>query len=258
MIGLDRRYKELVFYKAYTELLREASRTYIGFLWWILDPIIHMMVFYVVFATIRKNPTEGFVYFLLVGLTVWKWFQTTLMHAAKSIHVNRGLMDYVYLPKALFPTIVIISDLFKFTLIFLCLLVFLWCSGHGINIQYLALPVVLLVEFMFIIGLSFMLAAIIPFLPDLEIIVGNALLFLFFFSGIFFDGTKIEPIYPTQFYFFMNPMACLLTAFRDILLYDQWPAWRSLVFIGLSGCVFVYLGRFLISKFDKEYPRLVQ
>ena len=69
-----KRYLEIIYYKTYADLRSEASRSYLGFVWWILEPVLYMSVFYLVFSVIRGQKDEDFILFLLVGLVSWKWF----------------------------------------------------------------------------------------------------------------------------------------------------------------------------------------
>ena len=78
-------YLSLVLYKTYAELRAESARTYIGFLWWIIEPIVDMATYYLVFAVLLRNRTEDFVPFLLIGLVSWKWFSVSVTMGADSI-----------------------------------------------------------------------------------------------------------------------------------------------------------------------------
>ena len=69
---------DLVVYKVYAELKSEATRTYIGVLWWVMEPIIFMGIFYFVFGVLFQIRAPDFIPFLLVGLTAWHWLQATI------------------------------------------------------------------------------------------------------------------------------------------------------------------------------------
>ena len=67
---------ELVWYKAYADLRAEAARAYLGVLWWVLEPLLYICVFYVVFGILLDRGGQGFVSFMLCGLVVWRWFSS--------------------------------------------------------------------------------------------------------------------------------------------------------------------------------------
>lgn len=253
---LQPRYRELVAYKAYTGLVAEASRTYLSFLWWVLEPILSMSVYYVVFGLLFQRGTDDFVAFLLVGLVVWQWFGNSVKHGMSAIHSNGPLMTHVDLPKEVFPSIDMAMDFVKFGFVFLLLLVYLWITGYGISPAYMALPVVMLVQLMLIAACTYLAASIVPFFPDLKFLIDVLLQLVFFVSGIFFSGASIPEKY--QAYYYLNPMANLIDAYRDILMEGVWPDWSAVLKVGLVALVSLYLAQLLIRRFDHVYPRIVE
>ncbi len=248
------RYTDLILYKTYADLRAETERTYLGFLWWIFEPVMYMSVFFVVFSIFMGHKTDNFVPFLLVGLTIWQWMKSCLSHGSESILGYRGLMQYVSLPKVIFPIILILTDTVKFIFIFTLLLGFLWLSGFSITQSYLALPILLIVELLFTTAITLFLAAIIPFFPDLRFVVENVLTAIFFGSGIFFSVSSIPPQY--HFYFYLNPMANLIEDFRNVLMYNIFPDWHSLLVIGIISILGIWFSVYLISRFEYIYPRI--
>ena len=107
---MKRRTFDIILYRTYAELKSEAQRTYIGVLWWILEPVLFMLIFYFVFAVLLQRGTENFVPFLLIGLAPWHWFQATVMQCSGSITANRGLIQQVYVPNYVFPTVVVLAS----------------------------------------------------------------------------------------------------------------------------------------------------
>jgi lipopolysaccharide transport system permease protein len=253
---LSARYRDLIFYKTLADLRAEAARTYIGFLWWIIDPLIFMAIFYVVFGLLLKRSVPDFVAFLLIGLVSWRWFQNTITHSATSILGGRGLMQQVYVPKVIFPLVVILTDLVKFGLVLALLLLYLWLAGFSIGWTYLALPVLLLTQFVLIVGLTLVVAAFVPFVPDLKHLVEHSLQILFYFSGIFFSGSTIPEKY--QAYFYLNPMANIIEAYRDILMYQKWPNWLALMLIAVLGLGISILAYRFVQNNDHLYPKLIK
>lgn len=253
---LSTRYRELILYKTLADLRAEAAKTYIGFLWWVFDPLIFMAIFYVVFGLLLKRSTADFVPFLLIGLVSWRWFQNTITHSATSILGGRGLMRQVYVPKIIFPLVVILTDLVKFGIVLMLLLIYLWLAGFSIGWPYLALPVLLLTQFLLIVGLTLLVAAFVPFAPDLRYLVEHSLQILFYFSGIFFSGSTIPKNYQT--YFYLNPMASIIEAYRDILMYQRWPNWLALILVAVLGsAISISMYRWVMHN-DHLYPKLVQ
>jgi len=251
-----KQYRDLIAYKVYADLQAEASRTYLSFLWWIIEPLMYMAVFYVVFGLLfKRGDGPDYIPFLLTGLTLWKWFDASVRAGASSISVNAQLMRQIKLPKAIFPLIAIAQTTLRSGVVLVLLLGFLELVGPGISPTYAALPVLLLVQFILICACTFALAAIVPFIPDISQLIGNAMVMLMFLSGIFYSGKTIPDQY--QSFFYMNPMATLLESYRDILLYDTWPDWNRLATIAVLSAVFLFITTRIIFKLDKVYPKIL-
>ena len=100
-----------------------------------------------------------------------------------------------------------------------------------------------------------MLAAIIPFIPDLKLIIDNILMMLFFLSGIFFDISTMPE--QTQFYLHMNPMAIMIENYRIVLLGGNWPDWSLLGIVTLLSSVVMLISVTIIRRFDRLYPKAI-
>jgi lipopolysaccharide transport system permease protein len=250
------KYIELILYKTYADLRAERERTYLGFLWWIFEPIMYMSVFYIFFGLLLGHKTDDFVPFLLVGLTVWQWFKSCLSHGSETILGATSILQEIYLPKVIFPTILILTDSVKFIFIFSLLLIFLWTYGYGVNVHYIALPIVLITELLFITALTFFLAAIVPFLPDLRFIVENVLMAVFFMSGVMLKADSVPLAY--QKYYYLNPVTNIIESYRQILMYDTWPDWSTLSIISVFSLIGIGLSVRLIAHFDYIYPKITR
>lgn len=249
------RYLHLLFYKAYADLRAESERTYIGVLWWILDPIVNMLVYYVVFAIFLRRGGEDFAPFLLVGLVPWKWFTIITRTGAMSIINGAPLMREAYIPKVVFPLSQAAMVTFKFLVSFLVLIGFLVLYGYPIGPEYLALPVLIACQLLFSVAITCLLAAVLPFLPDLQALVENGLALLFFLSGIFYSGRTLSP--ESQYYFYMNPVAHFIEGFRDVMLDGGWPDPRPLLVIALGSGLLLVAALAILKKNDAIYPRIV-
>lgn len=248
---------DLVLFKAYADMRSESQRTYLGFLWWLIEPVVNMIIYYVVFGLfLRRGEGVDFAFFLLVGMMTFRWFQGAVRLGGVSLIANAGLMRLVYLPKAVFPSIAILTVTAKFLVAFAILVIVLAAFGFPIGLTYLGLPVVLLVELLVIVAATYLIAAVLPFVPDLWVAIDNGLTMLFFLSGIFFAGSSLPERYQT--YFYLNPMAHIIESYRVILLEGEWPAPLPLLSIALGALLFIGVGAALLGRFDRLYPRSIR
>lgn len=256
MRWLQSRFLHLVLYKTYADLRAESERTYIGFLWWIIEPVVDMAVYYVVFGLFMQRGTGDFAPFLLVGLIAFRWFQTAVRLGGVSLIANAGLMRLVYLPKVVFPSVAILNVTVKFIPAFIILVVFLLLYGFPFSVVYTALPALLLIELLVIFAVTYVIAAIVPFVPDFWVAIDNGLTMLFFLSGVFFSGASLPEQF--QILFYWNPFAHLIESYRNVLMYDAWPLWRPVLWTGASAVVGIVVGAHLLHRFDRLYPRSIR
>ncbi len=249
------RYLELVHYRALAELRMEMSRLYLGLLWWVFEPLLYMSAFYVIFALLFQRGGEGFIGFLLCGLVPWKWFSSAINNASNSLVANAALIRQVYVPKIIFPTIVVVTGFYKFLVVLLLLGGFLWISGYPPSAAWFALPLVVLVNFILVLGGASLVAFVVPFLPDLRMILDNVLVLLMFFSGIFYDISEFSS--QQRAWFEVNPIVDLLTLYRTVLLDAQWPEWIDLVSVGIVGVFLFSVSFLLFRRFDRVFPNVI-
>ena len=252
---MHRRTLDIILYKTYAELKSEAQRTYIGLLWWILEPVLFMGIFYFVFAVLFQRGGENFVPFLLIGLVVWHWFQATIAQCSTSILVNRPLIQQVYVPKAVFPMVVILTNTIKFTVVYVLLLVFLGIYGFPPAWSWLLSLVPLLTMLALITGASLLLAAVTPMVPDLRVLIENLMRGLMFLSGIFFDIDQTGE--PFRGWLHLNPLATVIADLRGVLMLGQNPDWWLQGVVVSGSLAVTAVGLLLIHQNESRYAKIV-
>jgi lipopolysaccharide transport system permease protein len=245
---------ELILFSTYAELRAERARSYLGLLWWVVEPAMNMAVYYLVFAVIFKMGGPDYVPFLLIGLTLWQWFKSCISHGGYSIWQQLPLIRQVKLPLQVFPSVQILADTVKFLCILALLLVVLWCSGYPPNKTYVALLPVLLVEMVFVAASTSIVAAVVPLVPDLRFVIEQVLQVVMFLSGIVFSLDGLPPDLKRWFAF--NPIAVLVEAGRGILMHAQWPDWSALGRVALVSLVLYAFGAWLIVRLTPRYVKL--
>ena len=250
-----RHHADIVVFRARAAMLSETSKTYLNFLWWIIDPVFTMAVFYVVFAIVLQRGTEHYPVFLMTGLVVWQWFGNTVSSSVPSVHQAESLINQVRFPKVLLPLTVVLTNTYKFAFVMSILMVFLWISGFPPTLPYMALPLLMLVQLSLIYGASTLVASLTPLLPDLQYVIGNLLRAMMFLSGIFYPISAIPEQY--QALFLINPMATIIDAYRDVLMYGHWPSISDLAYaVAISIAVAIGASLF-VTAMDSRFARLI-
>lgn len=252
---LNKQYLRLIFQKSVSDLVAEARQGYMGVLWWVIEPVLYLSVFYFIFVVVFNRGGRDAVAFLLIGLVVWKWFGSSIPKCANSIPVNIGLIRQIYIPKIVLPTMSMVTTTIKFLIVLVLLILFLFILGYEVNVTWLALPLLIMLQFLLTLAIGCVLAAVVPFLPDLRLIIDNALMMLFFLSGVFFDFSSVSPM--ARSYLNINPMLGIIESYRSIMVSGVWPDWTLLAYILFASIVLLGAGWYLLQRYDRVYPKIV-
>ncbi|OGT07342.1 MAG: hypothetical protein A2143_12105 [Gallionellales bacterium RBG_16_57_15] len=241
-------------YKAYTDLKAEAARSYLGLLWWIIEPVLYLWAFYVLFVLVLKRGGTDFVPTFLCGAVVWKWFDSGIRGGSHAISAHRGLLQQVYVPKYIFPVISVLGSTSRFLPVFLIFTIFLLLYGIPAQVTWLAAPILMLTQLCLVLSLAMLVGAITPFLPDLKAVIDNGMMLLFFISGVFFNINEVHE--PLKSYLLLNPMAGLIDEYRNIMIRGVWPDPGRLAIILFSAIVLGLLALALLKRMDHKYGKV--
>jgi lipopolysaccharide transport system permease protein len=250
-----KRTSELIWVKAVLNLRSEASVNYLSYAWWIIEPLLHMTVYYLVFSYLLRRGQDNYVVFLLTGLIPWLWFAKSISHAMWSILQGKQLMNQLHVPKFFFPLTFVVQDAIKQFFVFALFIGFVFLYGIEPTLNWLYVFPIIFIQLLLISGCSLLSALILPFIRDMSFIIPTALQFLMFCSGIFFSHRDIPE--PVQFYFFMNPMAVIIAAVRGVLIENRPPDWGMLCYVALLSVAIIGVAGFLYQKFEYAIPRVV-
>lgn len=248
-------YIDLLRFRAFAELRRDSSNMYLGMLWWLLEPIIYMLVFYLIFGVGLKKGGTDFALYLLCGLVPWKWMDSTVRTSSGVIYSSAGLMRQVYFPKWLLPGYVILANTYKFFIVFFLLILFLWASGVKPSYSWVVIPWIIFVQLLFVSALSLLSAAVVPLIPDLKFVINYGMTMLFFVSGIFFNVSEMSE--PVRTWLMWIPSVLLIDSYRAALLYGYFPEFEVLLLVIFQAFVIGVCGLCLLVGLDRYYPRLV-
>lgn len=251
---IERRLVDLVLFRAWADLKSETERTYLGFVWWVLEPMLFLGVFYVVIGFLQGRRGVEFVSFLLVGVVLWQWFKAAVSHAGDSVYHNLHLVRNVRVATWVFPATTVVADTVKFLLLLTILLVLLPTFGLAPSLLWLHLFPVLLAELLLILGVGMLLAALIPFIPDLRFAVEAGLHALMFISGVFFSLDNLAP--ELRRTMLLNPIANLIEQARRVLLQGLPPDYPALALLGVMSVTLFVAGLLALSYGRRRFAKL--
>jgi len=243
----------LILYKTYADLKAEAARSYLGLLWWIIEPVLYLGAFYILFVLVMQRGGPDFVPTFLCGAVVWKWFASGIQGGSHAISAHRGLLQQVYVQKFIFPVIAVLGSTARFVPVFLIFIFFLLLYGIPVQATWLAAPLVIFTQLCLVLSLAMLVGAITPFLPDLKAVIDNGMMALFFISGVFFNINEVHE--PLKSYLLLNPMAGLIDEYRNIMLRGIWPDTGRLAIVLTDSIALGALALALLKQMDHKYGK---
>jgi len=188
----------------------------LGVLWSVLNPLVTMGALAFVFTQIFPTASRPhFAVFLLCGLVPFNFFSMAWNTGTNSLMDNYSIMKRVRVPRELFPVATVLGNCVHLLIQIGILIAFTLGSGLKVNIYWLWLPYVWIMEILFVCGLALITSAINIYIRDTRYVVESLNVVLFYFVPIFYGHDKIpENLVEVVHY---NPVAALILALRNIL-----------------------------------------
>ena len=208
-----------------------------------------IIVYTLAFDYIMQIRVKNFPMFFMCGYLPWSYLSSSLMIALSSLSDSGYLIKAVYFPREILPLSIVVSCLFHFLITFIFVFPILLIYGYVPHWSYLALPVIILLQTIFIFGMSLFLSSIHVFFRDLRYILDVLLMAWFWVTPIAYPMSLIPDPYLTLYQ--LNPMTLFATAYREVLLNGQLPAsghWIALLLGTLGSLVLGYLPFLRIKK----------
>jgi lipopolysaccharide transport system permease protein len=231
-------YFRLVDIQARMLLKADASKYTLGFLWWLIEPMLYVVIFYVVFNIVLDSNRGDFLPFLMTGKFAFIWFSKTVLQASGSIVGNKSLVGKIDVPKTLFPMAAIQESLYRQVVVYLLLFCTLVIFDYQMTLTWFWLIPVIFVYYLVIVAASFIGSFLVCMVRDFSKAIPLGMMFLLFTSGIFWDVRDIPNEEKMNLVLTLNPIAFILDAHRQLLMYDSPPDVVHLLLLGLvAGAV---------------------
>lgn len=259
-------YRELVWNLTVRELKARYKNSVLGFFWGLLNPLAMMLVFSFAFTTLWPNrQMEDFPIFLLCGLLPWNFFTAAVMGGATSVVGGGSLLKKVYFPREVLPIASVLANLVNFLLALLVLFAALFVFHPQLSPTLWLLPLVIVIQTIFILGVVLALSTLNVFYRDTLMILDVVLTAAFFLTPVFYP---IE-FYPVSYEFLgldlnvhrimriLNPMASLITTYRDLFYYGYSTAVDFFLRTTATAFITFFIGYWIFRRYSGRFGEVV-
>lgn len=227
-------------------------RSYLGYLWSILNPLMLMMVQVAVFSSLFRFEIPNFPLYLISGQLIFGFMVEATNNAVWSIRGNASLIKKTYVPKYIFTVSKVGSSLVNMVFSLGALLIVMIITRADFSFNLLFFPFILLQLFVFCLGLSLFLAAATVFFRDIQYLWGVFISMWMYLTPLFYPVTIIPETYQSL-YKMINPMYWYIEQFRSVVLYASFPSLQSII-LGFSfSIVVLFVGILYFNKKQDEF-----
>ncbi len=244
-------YRELLKTSISKDIRGKYKNSVLGIIWSFLNPLLQIAVYAIVFPLIMKSSLPNYTVFLCCGLIPWNFFSSAISRTSFTMIENGNIIKKVFFPREILPLSVVTSEAINFVISTIIILAFVLGYGMGLSKFIIFYPLVLLIQYFLLIGISFVVSSVTVYFRDLQHFIGIALQLLFYATPIVYAPDSI----PANFQWILqyNPMTYVINAYRDIFYYQQMPDFMSLVMVLVGSLIFCVIGYLIFNKLQKRF-----
>jgi len=237
------------------EITLRYRRTYLGFLWSLLNPLLTGLVLFMAFNIFMRFEIENFALFLMAALFPWTWFSASVTMSSGVLTGNVSLIKKVIFPKHFLLLAPVIAQLVNFIFTFPVLIGLTYYYGSAPALSWLiGIPVLIVVQFAVIYGLALIISMANAFFRDLEYMVNVLVGLLFWMTPVIYPLEAVPEEY--RVLLTMNPVAYLMQAWRD-LFFNNTINWYNISISAITAVVVLFAGLLIFKKLDKKLDEVL-
>jgi len=253
------RYRDLMLLFVKRDFIAQYKQTILGPLWHLIQPIFTTIMFLLVFGKIANIPTDTVppVLFYMSGITIWNYFASCLNSTSGTFVANSGIFGKVYFPRLVIPLSNVLSNMIKFCVQFLLLLMmmaFYSLRGQPIHFGFtwFWIPVLVLMMGAFGLGLGIIISSLTTKYRDLTVLIGFAVQLLMYATPV---------VYPLSFlkgksyasWIQWNPLTPIVEAWRYALFGQGSFSPATLLYSTVVICLILFLGLMTFSRVERTF-----
>lgn len=233
------------------DLKIKYRRSFLGYLWSLMNPLLMMWVLTLVFSYIFRFDIPNYPLYLIIGQTIFGFFSESTTIAMMSIIDNAPLLKKVYVPKFIFPLSRVLSSFVTMIFSLIAILIVMLITGVPFKLTLLALPLPLLFTLLFSIGIGMLISAVTVYLRDMMHLYSVVLTAWSFLTPIFYP-ISIVPV-DIRWALQYNPLYYFIDYFRQIVLYDTLPDIQTTIFCFELSIAAIFIGAIVFNKLQKNF-----
>ncbi len=250
------RYRELLYFLAWRDVVIRYKQTVLGILWAFIQPFIKLVVFSVIFGGLAKIDSEGYPYpiFVFAGLLPWQFFSESLSRSSSSVAGSANLITKVYFPRLIIPLSSAGACLVDFAISFAILFSLMLWYGVPITLSTLAILPLVVLTILAALGAGILLSAFHVVYRDFQYLVPFGIQIWFFLTPVVYPVRAIPQKW--QWLLALNPMTGIVDAYRSVIL-DKPFVWENMAISIVVIAVVFLAGLFYFRRMERSFADVV-
>lgn len=230
----------MVYYFTNSEIRNRYKGSILGVFWAFLNPLFLLILYSFVFSFVLNIKIPQYNLFLFSGIIPWLCFKSSILNSSNAIVGNGSLIKKVYFPREILVLSNVLGNFVNMFIGLLLIVPLLVIYHKEVNIYYLVIPYIFIIQFLFTLGITLIVASLTVFVRDLRQVLDILFMGLFYTTPIVYRSEMIPE--KVAYILNINPIAILIKAYQDIIYHEQMPNMISLTILLVCSFGLLYLG----------------
>ncbi len=255
-LGELKQYRDLFLFLVWRNIKVLYAQTVLGFAWAILNPVVQIAIFTVIFGKVAKVPTEGVPYLLFVTVAIipWTYMSEAMTQSSQSLVQEQGILGKVYFPRLIFPCTPILSKLVDFGISFSIIVVIMIYYGIAPTWNLLLLPLFVLLMMIVPMGVGLWLSALAIRYRDVKFAMGFFIRMAMYTAPIVYSSASIPESY--RLLYSLNPIVAVIEGYRSVLL-GLPLEWQYIIPGVIVSILILISGAFYFKKMERIFVDVI-
>jgi ABC-type polysaccharide/polyol phosphate export permease len=254
--------RRLIRYLVQADMKKKGADTFLGNVWWVIDPLLLMAVYVILVTVITQRPQPDYPLFIFAAILPWKWFTSSMNDAVTSVVAQERLIKQLHFPKIVLPVAGVFAGItsFAFGLIPLAFLLVLFYSDR-ISPYLVLIPVVAAVQLMFTLAAAVFVSSVNVFYRDMGNVIRHVLRLWFYLSPALYSVEQVQSIAQREalvgIFFALNPFTVLFESYRNVIYNGTPPLWGGLAVLFAVSVVLFGLAVLLFKRVEPTFAKVL-
>jgi len=249
-------YRDLFYFLVWRDIKVLYAQTILGFSWAILNPLVQIVIFSIIFGAVAQLPTGGipYVLFSTVAIIPWTYMAESMSASSQSLVGGSNMLGKVYFPRIIFPMTPILAKLvdFSISLMLLAGVMFYYRVSPTWNLIYL--PLFMLLMMIIPAGIGFWLSALAIRYRDVKFAMPFVIRMLIYSAPILYSASAIPEQY--RLLYSLNPIVAVIEGYRNCLLGTPMP-WEYILPGSVTAVLVLLLGVMYFRRMERVFVDVI-